>query len=171
MFEKLNTPEEIFSFKLGAALTMETEILDMLEELQEKTNRDEIRQLLSQHADETRQHAENIRKAFELLGEDVDDSPCPAIHGIIKEGQATLKKIDDPIVDAGILSGAIETEHHEIAVYEVLVANAEARGASEVAALLRSNLEDEQRTLETVKSTAEKIATGEGYAVPAVAGR
>ncbi len=45
-------------------------------------------------------------------------------------------------------SGAIETEHHEIAVYEVLVTNAEARGAPEVAALLRENLEQEKHTLE-----------------------
>lgn len=63
-----------------------------------------------------------------------------------------------------ILSGAIETEHHEIAVYEVLVTNAEARGAPEVAALLRENLEQEQHTLEEVKSVAERLAN-EGYAV------
>ncbi len=30
MFEKLTTPEEIFSFKLGSALTMEKTVLGML---------------------------------------------------------------------------------------------------------------------------------------------
>jgi len=167
MFEKLDTPEEIFSFKLGAALSMEKTVLESLDEMQEKTNRDEIRHLLSHHADETRQHITNIERSFELLGEDVDDSPCPAMQGIHKEGKATLKKIDDSIVDAGILSGAIETEHHEIAVYEILVTNAEARGAADVAALLLEVLAQEQRTLETVKSVAQRIATGEGYAVAA----
>lgn len=165
MFEKLNTPEEIFSFKLGSALSMENTILEMLGELQEKTNRDEIRALLATHQDETRQHIANIEKSFELLGEEVDDSPCPAMQGIEKEGKATLKKIDDSIIDAGILAGAIETEHYEIAVYEILVTNAEARGAHDVAALLRENLESEQATLDKVKQTAERIAKGEGYAV------
>ena len=89
------------------------------------------------------------------------------MQGIEKEGKATLKKIYDSIIDAGILSGAIETEHHEIAVYEILVTNAKARGASEVAALLQQNLDSELATLEKVKSTAERIATGEGYAVAA----
>jgi ferritin-like metal-binding protein YciE len=167
MFEKLNTPEEIFSWKLGAALSMENTVLDSLQDMQKETNRDEIRALLSQHEDETRQHIANLERSFELLGEDVDDSPCPAMQGIAKEGKATLKKIDDSIIDAGILSGAIETEHHEIAVYEILVTNAEARGATEVAALMRENLESEQRTLDTVKTLAERIAKGEGYAVAA----
>ncbi|MCW2995969.1 MAG: hypothetical protein JWQ18_3464, partial [Conexibacter sp.] len=106
--------EEIFSFKLGSALSMENTILEMLGELQEKTNRDEIRAMLATHQDETRQHIANIEKSFELLGEEIDDSPCPAMQGIEKEGKATLKKIDDSIIDAGILAGAIETEHHEI---------------------------------------------------------
>jgi ferritin-like metal-binding protein YciE len=165
MFEKLDTPEEIFSFKLGAALSMENTVLDSLQEMQEETNRDEIRTLLVRHEAETRQHIANIEKAFELLGEQVDDSPCPAMQGIAKEGKATLKKIDDSIADAGILSGAIETEHHEIAVYEILVTNAKARGAIEVAALMQENLDSEQNTLDAVKSLAERIATGEGYAV------
>jgi ferritin-like metal-binding protein YciE len=164
MFEKLDTPEEVFSFKLGAALKMENKVLEMLGELQEQTNRDEIRQLLAKHAGETREHIANIERSFELLGEEPDDSPCPAIEGIEKEGKATLKKIDDSIVDAGILASVIETEHHEIGVYEVLVTNAEARGAPEVAALLRKNLEQEQRTLDTVRTAAERIAH-QGYAV------
>jgi len=66
---------------------MENDILDMLGNLQEKTNREELRQLLREHAEETRQHARNIEQAFALLGEEVDDSPCPAIQGLDKEGK------------------------------------------------------------------------------------
>ncbi len=128
MFEKLKTPEEIFSFKLGSALTMEKNVLGMLGLLLEAAE------------------------------------PCPAMQGLDKGGKATIKKTDDSIVDAVILPVAIETEHHEIAVYEVLVANAEARGAPEVAALLKENLGQEQHTLEEVKSVAERIAN-ECYAV------
>lgn len=167
MFEKLNTPEEIFSFKLGSALSMEKTVLETLGDLEQETNRDEIAQMARQHADETRQHIANIEKAFELLGEEVDDSPSPAMQGIQKEGKATLKKIDDAIIDAGILAGMIETEHYEIAVYEILVTNAEARGATEVATLLQQNLDSEQKTLDTVKDVAQRIATGEGYAAAA----
>src|SRR5690349_17982618 len=81
MFERLNTPDEIFSFKLGAALKMEQTILEMLPELAEHAQREELKQAIRQHEQETRRHVENIEQAFRQLGEEPDDSPCPAIDG------------------------------------------------------------------------------------------
>jgi len=52
-----------------------------------------------------------------------------------------------------LLARAAETEHHEISVYETLVTNAKARGADEVARLPQQNLDQEQTTLEKVKTT------------------
>lgn len=167
MFEKLNTPEEIFSFKLGSALSMENDILEMLDKLQQETEREELRQLFRAHAEETRQHVRNVEECFRLLGEEPDDSPCPVIQALEKDGSAAMKKTEDSIVDAVILAGATEVEHYEIAVYETLLVNAEARGAPEVAALLRRNLEQEQVALQKVKSAAQRISH-EGYAKVAV---
>ncbi|MHB8531382.1 MAG: YciE/YciF ferroxidase family protein [Solirubrobacteraceae bacterium] len=164
MFERLNTPEEIFSFKLGGALKMENTILEMLADLEEAAQREELKAALRSHAAETRRHVANIEAAFQLLGEEVEDSPCPAIEGLQAEGKATIKKTDDSVVDAVILAGAAETEHHEIAVYETLITNAEARGASDVAQLLQENLQSEQRTLQEVRRTFEQLAR-EGIAV------
>jgi ferritin-like metal-binding protein YciE len=158
VFEKLTTPEEIFSFKLGAALTMERTNLEMLAELEEKANRPELKQQFAHHADETREQIGNIEQAFAALGEDVDDSPCPAIEGLEKEAKSTIRKTDDQLLDAIVLSAAAETEHHEIAVYEGLITLARARGADKVVGLLQQNLEQEQHTLEEVKSATEKIA-------------
>ena len=157
MFEHLNTPAEVFSFKLGAALKMENTILDMLGELDEHAQRAELKEAIRRHAQETRKHVANVEQSFRALGEEVDDSPCPAIDGLKSEGKATIKKADDSVVDIVILSGLAETEHHEIAVYETLVAAAEARGAQEVATLLRENLQSEQQTLEEAKHTAEQV--------------
>jgi ferritin-like metal-binding protein YciE len=166
MFEKLETPEEIFSFKLGATLTMEKKLVEVLEELEEEAQRSEIKQALREHREETRQHVANVEQCFKLLGEETDDSPCPAIEGMAKEGKATIKKTDESIVDAVILSAATESEHHEIAVYETLITNAQARGATEVAALLSQNLEQEKHALDVARSAMKKIAT-EGIAVGA----
>ena len=163
--KKLHTPEEVFSWKLGAALSMEQAVVSSLRDMQEATPRVEVRELLARGERESLEQKTRITEAFALLGEEVDDSPCPAIQGITKEGAATLKKIDDAIVDAGILSGAIETTHHEIAVYEILVANAKARGREDVARLLQRSLDEELAMLDAVKQLAERIATGEGYAV------
>ncbi len=168
MFERLNTAEEIFSFKLGSALTMERKLVEVLEELEEHANRDEIKRALREHREETRQHVTNVEQCFKLLDEDVDDSPCPVIDAMAKEGKATIKKTDDSLVDAVILAAATESEHYEIAVYDTLITNAGARGASEVAALLRQNLEQEKHALEIARSSMKTIAH-QGVAVGATA--
>ncbi len=64
-----------------------------------------------------------------------------------------------------MLSGALETEHYEIAVYETLITAADARGATEVAALLRANLAQEESARDKIKEFAKRIST-EGIAYP-----
>src|SRR5919204_6249333 len=158
MFERLDNPKELFSYKLGAALKMENTVLEMLGDLEDAAQSDQLKQQFSHHADETRQQISNIEQAFSALGQNPDDSPCPAIEGIEKEGKANIKKADDSLVDAVILSGAAETEHHEIAVYEGLITEAEAMGKQDIVQLLQQNLEQEQHTLDEVKQATQQLA-------------
>ena len=158
MFERLNTPEEAYNYKLGAALKMEHTVLEMLEDNAGEAQDNELVQLFRHHQDETRQQIDNLERAFAALGWEVDDSPCPAIEGIQKEGKANAKKTDDALVDSVLLAGAAETEHHEIAVYEGLIINARAMGRDDVVTLLQENLEQEQHTLDEVKQSLERIA-------------
>lgn len=166
MFEKLQTPEEIFSFKLGSALKMEQDLLKVLGDLQAKTNRSQIRDALARHAEETKQHVTNIEECFRLLGEEPDDSPNPTTKGLAGEGKSTMKKTDDELVDAIVMAAVIESEHYEMAVYEVLIPNAIARGAEDVARLLRENYDDEVRTLHEAKELAGTLAQ-DGWRVAA----
>lgn len=164
MFEHLTTPEEIFSFKLGSALSMEHDTLEMLGDLEQQAQRPELKTLFRDHAVETQQQTANIEQCFQLLGEQIDDSPSPTTKGLSKEGKSTIKKTDVSLVDAVILAGALETEHYKIAVYETLVTNAEARGATEVANLLRQNLQQEEAARDNVKQAAQQISqTGIAY--------
>ncbi len=164
MFERLNSPEEIFSFKLGSALKMEQELVGVLEELEEHARRQEIKHALREHREETRGHVRNIEECFRMLGEEIDDSPSPTIEAMAKEGRSTIKKTDDSLVDAVILSAAAESEHYEMAVYETLITNAEARGATQVAELLHRNLRQEQHALQVAEDAMKTIA-GQGIAV------
>ena len=168
MFDHLNTPEEIFDFKLGSALKMEETLVGVLDELVEAANRDDIKQALSTHRRETLEHVGNIKQCFKLLGLEIDDSPNPVIEAMAKEGKATLKKVDASLADAVVLVAATESEHYEIAVYETLVTNAHARGATEVAALLQQNLDQERHALEVARSSMETISS-EGIAVATAA--
>jgi ferritin-like metal-binding protein YciE len=159
MFEHLDTPQEAFNYKLGAALKMERTVHDkILDDSIDNAQDERIKQLLRHHQEETKQHIANVEQAFERFGWEVDDSPCPAIEAIHKEGKTNAKKTDDAIVDAMLLGSATEVEHHEIAVYESLITLAQSLGRDDVVNLLRQNLESEQHTLEEVKQAAQQVA-------------
>ncbi len=68
MCERFTTPEELFSFKLGSALTMEQKLVAVLEDLEASAQRDEIKRAFRDHRDETRQHVANLEQRFTLLG-------------------------------------------------------------------------------------------------------
>ena len=156
--DTVESPRELYVHKLGAALKMEKTILEMLPELEEHAHDAHLQQALRQHYEETQRHVSNIERAFQALGAEVDDSPCPAIDGLEKEGQANLKMVDDSLNDDVILSGVCETEHHEIAVYEGLITKAEAMGEQDVVALLHENLESEQATLQRAMQMGQQQA-------------
>lgn len=158
MLERINSPRELFNYQLGAALKMENTALEMLDNLEDAAQSSEVKQQLSHHADETRQHIRNIEQAFKALGQEPDDKPCPAIDGLEKEGKSNIKKANDSLMDAVVLAAAAETEHLEIAVYERLIAEAEAMGQQKITGLLQENLQQEQHTLEEVNRAAQSLA-------------
>jgi ferritin-like metal-binding protein YciE len=155
---KIESPEELFIYKLGAALTMEETILELLEKLQQEANDPSLRRQLQQHHKETQGQVDNLHRVFEALGEPINRRPCPAIEGLEKEGDMLLKEVDESLNDAVILQGVLETEHHEIAVYDGLIIMAEQMGDDDVIALLNENVEQEAATLEKAIKATEQLA-------------
>jgi ferritin-like metal-binding protein YciE len=155
---KIETPKELFVHKLGAALTMEENILEMLEKLHEEASDPQLQRNLQEHYKETQQHVNNLQQVFQALGEEPEKQPCPAIEGLEKEGEQNIKQADDSLVDAVILSGVIETEHHEIAVYDGLIINAEQMDDQDIVALLHENLEQEEGALDKAVKASEQSA-------------
>jgi ferritin-like metal-binding protein YciE len=155
---RLDTPQKLFTQKLGAALTMEHTVLKMLGELEKEARHEDLKELFRHHAEETEQQIGNLGRAFAALDEEPDKKPCPTIKALHVEGKATIELAKGDLIDDVVLAAATETEHHEIAVYEELITFADAMGRDDVAALLRENLEQEQHMLEEVRRAAERIA-------------
>lgn len=154
----VETPTELFVHELGAALTMEETILEMLENLQDKAFDGKLRQQLQQHHTETQQQVQNLRRIFEALGRQPEKQPCPAIDGLEKDGEQLIKQVDDALVDSVILGAVIKTEHLEVAVYDGLIIKAEQLDDDDIVALLQENLEQEEATLDKAVKAAEQSA-------------
>jgi ferritin-like metal-binding protein YciE len=160
----VDTPRELFVHKLGAALKMENTILEMLNELQDKANDTELKRSLAQHHRETEQQVRNLERAFDALGEEAEEQPCPAIQGLERESEQDLKEVDEHLHDHVILSGVVETEAHEIAVYDGLITQAGAIGEDDIVALFQENLEQEQQTLQKARRQMDSLARATAHA-------
>ena len=156
--KRIEEPQELFEHKLGAALKMESTVAEMLGTLTEKTQSPELRGIFGRHADETHHQILNLHEAFAAIGADPKEKACAAIKGIETEGQTLIRMTDESLVDAVVLASAAEAEHHEIAVYESLIAYAEALGHGTVVGLLRENLRQEEQMLEEIKAANERLA-------------
>jgi len=155
---EIQSPEQLFVHKLGAALTMEQTILGMLEKLQQEALDSTLKRDLKEHHKETEQQIDNLHRAFEALGERPQPQPCPTVEGLEQEGEQMIKQVDEGLVDSVILGGVIETEHHEIAVYDGLIIKAEVMGEDDLVALFQENLEQEEQALEKAIKGAEKVS-------------
>jgi ferritin-like metal-binding protein YciE len=155
---EIGDPRTLFEHKLGAALTMENTVLKMLETNAQKAQSDQIREQFSHHRRETEGQIRNLEQAFSALGASAKGTPCPAIDGLRTEGEQLVKQVSPGLVDAVLVGGASEVEHHEIAVYEGLITKAEAMGQQDIVALLQENLEQEQHTLKELQSVARELS-------------
>lgn len=158
VLDRIETRRDLLEFKLGAALKMERTVVEMLGELEEEARSEPVKGQLRHHARETRGQIENLKQAFRSLGCDGAEKPCPTIEAIQKEGNANVKIASGWLVDAVILCGAAETEHHEIAVYDALIELADGEGQGEVVGRLRDNLEQEQHALAEVTDALKQFA-------------
>ena len=155
---QISSPPELFTHKLGAALTMEQTVLQMLQKLEQTAKDPELKEQFAHHRDETEQQIANLQQAFSAIGERPQTQPCPTIDGLKKESETMISQTSAQLIDAVLLGGAAETEHHEIAVYEGLITHADEMGHEDVVALLNENLEQEEHTLKEVEKATKKQA-------------
>ena len=158
MFERFEKPAEAYEFKLGAALTMEKKIVEMLEENIAAAQDAKVKDLLRTHQQETKNHVEVLEQVFSTSSGTSTIRRVRRSTTLEKEGKATVKKTDDSFVDSVILQGAVEVEHHEIGVYTNLILNARAMGRQDVVDLLEKNLHSEENALQKVIAQQEQVA-------------
>src|SRR4029450_5403160 len=105
--------------------------------------------------EQTRRHATNVQKVFEILGETPHEEECIGFGGLKKEHGELTKESSSSLIDLVDLGAAARTENYEIAAYEGLRRMAKALGENDAVELLDANLAQEKETLRE----GEKIAT------------
>ena len=142
--EKLN---ELFADTVRDIYYADKKILKSLPKMAKKASSPKLAKAFEMHIAETEAHVERLDQVFELIGKTARGKTCPAIDGIIEEGEESMKEAKDATVrDAGMLAAAQAVEHYEITRYGTLRSWAQKLGMTEAAKLLDATLKEEKAT-------------------------
>jgi ferritin-like metal-binding protein YciE len=150
------TLDNLFLDTLKDVYYAEKKILRALPKMAKAANAQELAAAFEKHRDQTEMQVERLEKIFEMLGKRAQGKTCPAIDGIIEEGQEIMDDYkSSPALDAGLLAAAQAVEHYEITRYGTLKRWAEVMGMSEAALLLDETLQEESQTNDDLSALAD----------------
>ena len=146
LFSKdIKTMDDLFLHGLQDIYYAENQITKALPKLIEKATNRDLSAGLSAHLEETKKQIERLEQVFKKLGKKPEGADCPAIDGIIEEGDDIAGDVaDKAVLDAAIIGSAQAVEHYEIARYGTLIAWASQLGHDDVIRLLTTNLNEEK---------------------------
>jgi ferritin-like metal-binding protein YciE len=143
--------EDLFYEGLKDIYYAERKILAALKKMAKGAESQELTAAFEKHRDETEGQVERLQQVFEIFGKRAQGKTCPAIDGIIEEGQEILEEFQQaPALDAGLVAAAQAVEHYEIARYGTLVTWAGLLGLNDAVQLLQQTLEEEKATDEAL---------------------
>ncbi len=153
---KQKTLQDLFHDTLKDIYFAEKKILTALPKMAKAANSDELRAAFQKHEAETEKQVERLEQVFAELGETPRGKTCPAINGIVEEGQEIIKEYKGtPALDAGLLSAAQAVEHYEISRYGTLKTWAAELGLRKSVKLLDATLREEKATDASLTELAE----------------
>jgi ferritin-like metal-binding protein YciE len=104
-----------------------------------------LQEAFKAHLGETLEQVKRLEKAAELLGLKPTGKKCVGMEGVINEGAEALEEEgDDVILDLGLIGAGTRVEHYEMAGYMTAISLAQKMGATDVVALLKQSLAEEQ---------------------------
>jgi len=150
--------QDVLIDELRDMYSAENQLVKALPKLAKGAKDKTLKQLFTDHLEETKGQVLRLRTVFEHLGEKPTGEHCNGMEGVIEEGADALEKDEEgPSFDSGLVGAALRTEHYEIAGYQAAIAMAETLGLDEVVELLEENLAEEESAAEKITAAAKPI--------------
>lgn len=156
---KEKTLDDLFLDTLKDIYYAERKILKALPKMARAAQSPDLKAGFQKHRDETEMQVERLQQIFELMGKAARGKTCPAIDGIIEEGEEIMEEYKDTAaLDAGLISAAQAVEHYEITRYGTLKRWAGELGMAEAVKLFDATLQEESKTDSDLTKLAEMSA-------------
>jgi ferritin-like metal-binding protein YciE len=139
--------KEILIEELKDIYHAEGQLVKALPKMAKAAQNEDLKQGITQHLKETEGHVKRLERVFSLLDEPAKGKTCPAMKGLIEEGNETIKEHDaSALRDVLIIAAAQKVEHYEIAAYGTARTLAEKLGETQIAEILQETLDEEGET-------------------------
>ena len=153
------TLDNLFYDTLKDIYYAEKKILKALPKMAKGAQSEKLAAAFEKHREETEGQVERLEQVFEIIGKRAQGKTCPAIDGIIEEGEEILEEYKDTAaLDAGLVAAAQAVEHYEITRYGTLKRWAQLLGLKDAVKLLDQNLQEESKTDESLTKLGEAQA-------------
>jgi ferritin-like metal-binding protein YciE len=156
---KLSSPRDLFLATLAQMLWVERMLVfEVLPELRREVESESLAAALEEHLAQTHGHVARCEEAFRALGAEPASARNAAAAALAAQHRETTAKLAEPrLADLFHAGGAIETEHLEIASYDVLIELARALGREDVERLLAETRAEEAQALERLGELAQDL--------------
>jgi ferritin-like metal-binding protein YciE len=155
----LTTLDQKFVHELSDIYDAEHRFRDAQQKMMQQADDSTLKQMISEHIDQTKVQITNLEQIFKLLNENARRETCDSATGLVSEGEKGMKAAADApaIRDCLIASAVSKVEHYEIASYRGLIQGAEQMDQKEIVNLLKENLKQEEQTAKLVESSTPTL--------------
>ena len=159
----MKSPNEVFEHLLQDMYYAEKKLVKALPKMAEASSNEDLKKAFEEHLEETKGHVDRIKKVLEMLGLEVSTEKCPAMDGLVKEGEELMKDIEKGTLrDVALIAAAQKVEHYEIASYGTLCELARTTGNDDAHDILGETLEEEKAADSKLSKLAEQGINEEG---------
>ncbi|MFC6725568.1 ferritin-like domain-containing protein [Halobium palmae] len=157
-----NSLEDLFVEGLQEMYYTEQQLVDALQELEEGSTEEEIKNAFSEHREETQGHVDRLEEVFEAIGHDAEAHEDPIVDAMIHQHEEFVNgDPDEKMLERYNLMSGQKSEHYEIASYGNLIPLAQQLGHDDVADTLEETLREEQEALDEVSTLSEEFDYGD----------
>lgn len=150
--------EDIFEDMLKDIYWAENHLAKALPKMAKASFNDDLKEAFEGHLKETKGQIARLDKCFSLLSMKAQGKKCPAMQGLVEEGQEAIDDHESGHArDAALIGAAQKVEHYEISSYGTLRTMATVLGKVQCAELLEANKDEEAETDEKLTRLSERI--------------
>jgi ferritin-like metal-binding protein YciE len=151
------TVEDLLEDEIKDLYSAEKQLTKAIPKLVKGSNDPILQTAFKDHLKETERQVVRLEKVAQLLDIKPTGKKCNGMEGVIKEGaEALAEDGDKTILDLGIIGAGTRVEHYEMAGYMTAISLAQRMKATDVVALLKGSLAEDQAAEQKLR----KIAAG-----------